>query len=266
MADYSDADFVCGTDRQSCGVLADDCAAAAANRRYHCGIYGADVWCIRQADSACAEERRRKKWNNPLCNPIVVSVILIAAVLLLLKLPNEEYQSGWAKLSWLLTPATICLALPMYEQLRILRKDLPAILAGVAGGTLTSLGCIFGLGRLFGLNVRLVISLLPKSVTTAMGIALSEQYGGIGAITSAAIIVTGIGGSICGRGLCELFRIQGEVVQGVAFGTAAHVIGTSKATELSELCGAVGSLSLVVTGVLTATLLPALTPFFSEGI
>ena len=203
----------------------------------------------------------RKKWNSPLCNPIVVSVVLVAAVLLLLKLPNEEYQSSWEKLSWLLTPATICLALPMYEQLRTLRKDLPAILAGVAGGTLTSLSCIFGLGRLFGLNAQLIISLLPKSITTAMGIALSEQYGGIAAITSAAIIATGIGGSICGTGLGKLFHIQGEVAQGVAFGTAAHVIGTSKATELSERCGAVGSLSLVVAGILTAVLLPALTLF-----
>ena len=204
----------------------------------------------------------RKKWNSPLCNPIVVSVILVASVLFVLKLPNAEYQSGWSKLSWLLTPATICLALPMYEQLRILRQDLPAILAGVAGGTLTSLGCILGLGRLLGLNAQLIASLLPKSITTAMGIALSEQYGGIAAVTSAAIIATGIGGSICGTGLCKLFRIRGEAAQGVAFGTAAHVIGTSKASELSELCGAVGSLSLVVAGVLTAALLPALTLLF----
>lgn len=115
----------------------------------------------------------------------------------------------------------------MYEQLRILRKDLLAILAGVAGGTLTSLGCIFGLGRLFGLSTQLITSLLPKSITTAMGIALSEQYGGIGAITSAAIIATGI----CGRGCASCSAFKAKWRRGVAFGMATYFIGTRPARQ-----------------------------------
>ncbi len=207
------------------------------------GAYQIGLWC-------------RKKWNNPLCNPLLIAVILVIGVLLLTGYKVESYQDGTKGLSWLLTPATVCLALPLYEQLKVLKKQLGAILAGVAAGTVASLIGILLLCRLFSLDTQVSVSLLPKSITTAMGIVLSEQNGGIASLSAAAIIITGILGSLTGTALCKLFKLTDPIAQGVAFGTASHVIGTSKATELGSLQGAVSSLSLAVAGILTAVLFP----------
>lgn len=198
----------------------------------------------------------RKKWNHPVCNPILIAVILVIAVLLLMGIPIESYQAGTAGIQWLLTPATVCLALPLYEHLKVLRKSLTAILLGVLAGTVTSLGSILLMCRLFSLDPQLSVSLLPKSITTAMGIVLSQQNGGIASLTTAAIIVTGILGSLIGTTLCKLLKLKDPITQGVAFGTASHVIGTTKATELGTLQGAVSSLALTIAGVLTAVLFP----------
>lgn len=197
-----------------------------------------------------------KKVKSPLCNPLLIAIVLVISTLLLTNYPNETYQAGMTGISWLLTPATICLAVPLYEQLQVLKKDLWAILISICAGTVTSLLFVFGFCRIAGFGDVLTVSLLPKSVTTAVGLALSEQAGGNGAIATAAIIITGILGSIIGPTLCKVLRIKHPIAQGVAFGTASHVIGTSKAHELSELTGAVSSLSLTVAGVLTAVLFP----------
>ena len=198
----------------------------------------------------------QKKWKSPILNPILIAVILVIGVLLLTGIPNETYQQDTQILTWLLTPATVCLALPMYEQVKVLKKNLPAILGGIAAGTVTSLACIYLGCKLFAMDSVFTVSLLPKSITTAMGMVLSENAGGIGSLTAAAIIVTGILGSLSGTILCKLFKITGPVAQGVAFGTASHVVGTSRATELGALQGAVSSLSLAVAGILTAILFP----------
>lgn len=200
----------------------------------------------------------QKKTHSALCNPILIGAVLVIGVLLLTGITPEAYQTGTAGLSWLLTPATVCLALPLYRQMKILKKNLPAIIAGIIAGTLSSLITIFLMCRLFGLNEQITISLLPKSITTAIGIVLSEQSGGIAALTSVVIIITGILGSLTGPALCKLFRLTDPISQGVAFGTASHVIGTSRATELDPLAGAASSLSLVISGILTAILFPFL--------
>ena len=198
----------------------------------------------------------RKKWNSPLCNPLLIAVVLVIGVLLATGYSTERYIESTQVISWLLTPATVCLALPLYEQLKALKKSLPAILIGIAAGTVSSLVVIFVLCKLWGLDREVTVSLLPKSITTAMGMVLSGENGGIESLTTAVIIITGILGSLIGSTLCKLFRIRDEVAQGVAFGTASHVIGTSRANELSPLTGAVSSLSLAVAGILTAVLFP----------
>lgn len=203
----------------------------------------------------------QKKWKLAILNPILVSAIVIIALLSLLGLPNETYQAGCTILSYLLTPATICLAISFYEQFQSLKKHLLAVCIGVLAGTVASLGCIWLMASLFGLSRELTLSLLPKSVTTAIGMALSEEIGGIGAIATAAIVITGIVGNIAGPALCKLFRLKSEVAQGVAFGTSSHVIGTSRATELSQLTGAVSSLSLTLAGIITCLLLSFLAQF-----
>ena len=201
----------------------------------------------------------QKKTKSALCNPLLISIILLIGLLVLTGYPNAGYQAGMKTISWLMTPATICLAVPLYQQVHILRKNWKGVLAGITAGTLASLSFIFVMCRVLAVGDVLTFSLLPKSITTAMGTALSAQTGGNEAITTAAIVITGILGNILGVPLCRLFKITHPVAQGVALGTASHVIGTTKARELSDLTGAVSSLSLTVAGIMTAVLYPVIT-------
>lgn len=200
----------------------------------------------------------QQKTKSPLCNPILIGVILVLGFLGLTGMELKTYQAGASFLSWLMTPATVCLAISMYEQYQVLRKNTPVILAGVAAGAVSCLAMVLALSLLFGFDRELTVSLLPKSVTTAIGVPLSQMAGGMTPITTAAIILTGITASVLGPTLCRLFRLTDEVARGAAFGTAGHVIGTAKATEMGKLTGAVSSLSLVVAGLLTAVVLPIL--------
>ena len=194
----------------------------------------------------------QRKWKNPLLNPILIGAALIMVFLGVTGIPNQQFQAGCKPLQYLLTPATICLAISFYAQLGALKKQLPAIVAGVVLGTGASLGSILLLCKLFRLEAVLTASLLPKSVTTAIGVALTEEAGGISAVTTAAIILTGISGNIFGPFLSKLFRLKDPVAQGVALGTASHVIGTARANEIGQLCGAVSGVSLTLAGLLTA--------------
>lgn len=199
------------------------------------------------------------KWKNPVLNPILIAAILVIGFLLLTGMDPAVYKSGASYISWLMTPATISLAISMYEQFQALKKNLKAIVTGVAAGALSCLLFLIVGGLLLKFDTPLIISLMPKSVTTAIGVSLSEMFGGMSAVTTAAIIVTGIFANMMGLIFCKLFRITDPVAQGVAFGTAGHVIGTAKANEVDPLTGAVSSLSLVVAGLLTAVLFPVLT-------
>ena len=198
----------------------------------------------------------QRKWKTPLCNPLLISVALIVAVLLVTGFSVETYQADMKIFSWLITPATVALAVPLYQQMQKLKKNLPAILAGVAAGAISALASVFALCALFGLDRQTTVSLLPKSITTAIGMVISGQNGGIEALTSLVIAFTGIVGCVTGPILCKLLRLKNPIAQGVAFGTSAHVIGTSKASELGSIQGAVSSLSLVTAGILTALLFP----------
>lgn len=203
----------------------------------------------------------QRKWKLVIFNPILIGAGLVMAVLLLLDIPNEAYQDGCRILSYLLTPATICLSISFYQQLRELKQHLPAVLAGVLAGTVCSICSIYLLCRLFDFDRALTLSMLPKSVTNAIGVALSQELGGIAAVTTAAIAVTGILGNMMGPSLCRFFRLRHPIAQGVAFGTASHVMGTAKAAELSRLAGSVGSLSLTLAGIITAVFLSFLSQF-----
>lgn len=207
------------------------------------GAYQLGLWC-------------RKKWNHPLVNPLLIAVVLIIGFLLLTGVSGEVYQEGAKALNWLLTPVTVCLAVPLYEQVKRLKKNLPAILAGVAAGAVTSLFFVLGVCLLFGLDRQLTVSLLPKSATSAMSMVLSERAGGIGTLTTAVSILSGVQGALMGSSLCKLLKITDPIAQGVALGTASHVVGTSKATEMGALQGAVSSLSLALSGILTAIVMP----------
>lgn len=203
----------------------------------------------------------QRKWKTPLCNPLLISVALVVGVLMVTGYSVETYQAEMKIFSWLITPATVALAVPLYQQMQQLKRNLPAILTGVAAGTVVGLASVFGLCALFSLDRQTTISLLPKSITTAIGMVVSRQNGGIEALTSLVIAFTGIFGSVVGAGLCKLLKLKNPIAQGVAFGTSCHVIGTAKASELGPLQGAVSSLSLAVAGILTALIFPLVVSF-----
>lgn len=210
------------------------------------GAYLLGLWC-------------KSKVKHTLCNPFMIAVVLVGGFLLLTQMPMADYQKGMDTTGWLLTPVTVALAVPLYEQLKVLKSSLPAILAGVVAGAVSSLIMVSGLCLLFALPREISISLLPKSITTAIGMVLSEQGGGISSLTAGVIAITGLLGVLLGPGVCKLFRLQNPICQGVAYGTASHVIGTSRAMEIDPLAGAVSSLSLVVAGLLTAVIFPFVT-------
>ena len=205
----------------------------------------------------------QRKLRSPLCNPILIAVFFVLGALALTGLDVGSYQAGNSRIAWLLTPATIALAVPMYEQLQVLKKDLRAMFAGITAGTLASLLFIVLFSLLAGFERTLTVSLLPKSVTTAIGAPLSELSGGTAALATAAIICTGILANVLSPWLFRLFRLENPIARGVALGTAGHVIGTSKANEISPLVGAVSSLSLVTAGLLTAAIFPLAVKFIA---
>lgn len=207
----------------------------------------------------------QKKLKSPLCNPILIAVILVLVFLSATGMELKTYQAGTSLLSWLMTPATVCLAISMYEQFQILRRNTCIILASVAAGAISCLAMVILFSLLFRFSPELTASLLPKSVTTAIGVPLTQMIGGLPSITTAAIILSGITASVLGPTLCRLFRLTNEIAQGAAFGTAGHVIATAKAMELSKLTGAASSLSLVVAGLLTAILLPVFSTVIPMG-
>ena len=202
----------------------------------------------------CAWIQKKTGWG--FLSPIILAAAAVYVILRLIDLPLEAYARGTSFLSYLLTPATICLGLSLYEQLQKLKKELPVLLAGIAAGTVCSLLTTWLLCVLFRLNGTLTVSLLPKNVTTAIGSVLSAENGGSASITTAAIILTGNLGYVLGPVLCRLFRLKDPLAKGTAYGTAAHVIGTSRALQDDPLSGAAGSLSLTVAGLITALILP----------
>lgn len=193
----------------------------------------------------------KKRFKSPLFNPLLISIILTIPVLLLLHIDYQTYYSGAKYLSWLLTPATVALAVPLYEQFELLKHNAAAVVAGIIAGVLSSLGSVLGLAVLFGFSHEEYITFLPKSITTAIGMGVSEELGGIVPITAGVIIITGVLGNIIGELVLKLFRIKEPVAKGIALGTSAHAIGTAKAMELGEAEGAMSSLSIAVSGIIT---------------
>ena len=193
----------------------------------------------------------KKKLKLAIFNPLLIAIAVVIAVLKIFDVEYEIYKQGAQILNWLLTPATVCLAISLYEQLSLLKKNVRAILAGILSGVLASMSSVLVLANLFGLNREQYITLLPKSVTSAIGMAVSEEFGGMATITVAVIILTGIFGNMTGEFVCRIFRITDPIARGIAIGTASHALGTTKAMEMGEVEGAMSSLAIAVAGLLT---------------
>lgn len=193
----------------------------------------------------------KKRFRSGLLNPLLLSIAVSIVVLWAARIDYDVYNAGAKYLSWFLTPATVCLAIPLYEQLELLKKNWAAVAAGIVSGVLTNMATVFALALLFGLNHQEYVTLLPKSITTAIGMGVSEELGGYVTITVAVIVITGVLGNILGDFVCKVFGIREPIAKGLALGTSAHAIGTAKAMEMGEVEGAMSSLSIAVSGVLT---------------
>lgn len=196
----------------------------------------------------------KKKYKCALLNPLLISIVMTIIVLLICDVDYETYNKGASYLSWFLTPATVCLAIPLYEQWQLLKDNFKAVFLGILSGVITSLCTVFVLSEIMGLSHQEYVTLLPKSITTAIGMGVSQELGGYVTITVAVIVVTGVLGNILGELICKIFRIVEPVSRGLALGTASHAIGTAKAMELGEIEGAMSSLSIAVSGILTVVL------------
>lgn len=196
----------------------------------------------------------KKKFKLGIFNPLLIAIVVSIIVLLIGKVDYKVYNQGAKYLSWLLTPATVCLAIPLYEQWSLLKKNFKAVLLGLIAGVVTSLGTVYVLSLIMGLSHKDYVTLLPKSITTAIGMGVSEELGGYVTITVAVIIVTGVLGNMIGELVCKIFRITEPISKGLAFGSASHAIGTAKAIEIGEVEGAMSSLAIAVSGILTVVL------------
>lgn len=204
------------------------------------------------------------KVKNPLLNPLLLTTIFIITLLVVFKIPLDYYQKGGNYISFFLGPATIVLAVPLYKQLHLLKKHFVAILIGVFVGSLVSITSVYFLSKAFNLDLKILVSLLPKSITTPIGMSLSEMYGGIVALTITSIVLTGIVGSITAPTVVKLIGLKSDVAKGIAIGTASHAVGTSKAIEMGETIGAMSGLAIALAGTITALIMPIFYKLFIE--
>lgn len=198
----------------------------------------------------------KRRFRLGIFNPLLISIAISIVVLLVGKIDYEVYNASAKYLGYLLTPATVCLAIPLYEQWELLKKNYKAVLLGLLSGAVTSLATVFVLSWICGLSHEEYVTFLPKSVTTAIGMGISEELGGYVTITVAVIILTGVFGNVAGELICRILRIRHPVSKGLAFGAASHAIGTSKAIEIGDVEGAMSGLAIAVSGIITVVLAP----------
>lgn len=204
-----------------------------------------------------------QKTKNAFMNPLLISIVLIIIVLLVFDIDYEVYNQGGSIISFFLGPFTVLLAVPLYNQIEVLKKSGVSVVVGILVGCFTSVISIYLLSDILGLEEVLKLSLVPKSVTAAISREISGQIGGIPALTVAVTVLTGITGNVIGPMICNLFRIKDRVAVGIALGTTSHAIGTAKAIELGEIEGAMGSLAISVAGLFTVFIAPLVVNFLS---
>ena len=193
----------------------------------------------------------QKQLKSVICNPLLIAILLTSVVLLAFDIPYESYNEGGAIINMFLTPATACLAVSIYTKIQILKENCIPIVVGCTVGSLASMGSVWLLCRLFGLDEAMTASLIPKSITTPIAMEVCQSHGGIVPVTVIAVIFTGILGSILAPFLIRLFRVDNPVTAGLAIGACSHAVGTSRALELGETEGAMSGLAIGVCGIIT---------------
>lgn len=203
----------------------------------------------------------QKKTKNPAFNPLLISILGIIVCLNIFKIPYENYKIGGDAINYFLGPITIVLAVPLYRQFELLKKYKFEILIGISCGVIVSFISIILIGKLFNTSTEIINSLIPKSITSPMGISLANTINGIQAVTVVCIILTGILGAIIAPTVFKLGKITNPIAKGVALGTSAHALGTSKAIEMGEVEGAMSGLSIGISGLITVIIVPILIKF-----
>lgn len=198
----------------------------------------------------------QKKWKKVYLNPLLIAIVLVIVFLLLTGISYETYQYGAKYLSYLLTPVTVCLAVPLYKQMETLKKNLAAILISIGIGCVVHAGILIAVTVLCKMDQQLLLSVMSKSVTTAIALGVTGEIGGIQGITVIGVMIAGISGAVVGPSILKMFHITEPVAQGLALGSASHAVGTSKAIELGDIQAAMSSLAIVVTGILTVIIVP----------
>jgi len=198
----------------------------------------------------------KKKFQWAILNPLLVSVVIVIGILVVFRIDYATYQHSARYISYLLTPSTVCLAIPLYKQLDLLRRNIVAVMTAIVTGVLTSAATIYVMCLLFGLGHQHYVTMLPKSITTAIAMGVSEEAGGIVTMTVVCIMITGIFGNIISETAFKVLRITQPIAKGLALGTSAHAIGTTRALEIGEVEGAMSSLSIAVAGLLTVMVVP----------
>ena len=198
----------------------------------------------------------QKKYKKVFLNPLLIAIVLVVIFLMITGISYETYQYGAKYLSYFLTPVTVCLAVPLYKQMETLKKNMAAILISIAVGCVVHAGVLIAVTYVCKMDQQLLLSVMSKSVTTAIALGVTGEIGGIQGITVIGVMVAGISGAVLGPSLLKLFHITEPVAQGLAMGSASHAIGTSKAIELGEIQAAMSSLAIVVTGILTVVIVP----------
>lgn len=196
----------------------------------------------------------KNKFHSAILNPLVIAAIFVFALLYITNTDYDTYNNGGAFITMFLTPATAVLAVPIYRQRKLLKDNLVPILSGAFVGSVVSIVSVFIFTKLFGLEKAFTTSLVPKSVTTAIGLEISATLGGVQAITMTAIVISGISGAIIMPSILKICRIDDSVAKGIALGTASHAIGTSRALEMGETEGAMSGLAIGVAGLITVVL------------
>ena len=202
----------------------------------------------------------RKKTGLSFFNPLLVSIILVILFLSVSGISYSTYAESADYISFLLTPATICLAVPLYEQFKLLKKNWKAVVAGIVSGVVSSLVCIFLMALLFRFDHQTYVTFLPKSITTAIGMGVAEELGGYVSLAVVVIVITGVLGNVIAEAVLKLFKIEEPIAKGIAIGSSSHAVGTAKAMEIGQIEGAMSSLSIVVCGLLTVILAPLFAP------
>ncbi|MDD3185711.1 MAG: LrgB family protein [Anaerostipes sp.] len=193
----------------------------------------------------------KKKYKWAILNPLLISIVVIILFLIVFHIKYDDFNEGAKYLSYLLTPATVCLAIPLYEQIQLLKDNWKAILAGILAGVMTTMCTVLAFAVLFHFTHEEYVTMLPKSITTAIGMGLSEEMGGIVTITIVSIIITGVFGNVIADVVFKIFGIHNPIAKGIGLGSSAHAIGTAKAMEMGEIEGAMSSLSIAVTGLMS---------------